>query len=154
MSTVSASLIHQHSKGEWTWKERGGEGLETTAPSLFLEHLSMPCPTHWETCKEKNHLCRVPRCPVNAAALCPEKKIKCPNWEVNCEFGCQILAQPSLKYVLQHSEKCAISSGGRLGCSKSLKAIESNFNKLTSQCSRKFSSQVQAYRNTCSLIVN
>ena len=45
VSTFSASLIHQHDIAEWTWKERGGEGLGTKAPSLFCEHLPMPCPT-------------------------------------------------------------------------------------------------------------
>lgn len=45
VSTFSASLIHQHDIAEWIWKERGGEGLETKAPSLFREHLLMPCPT-------------------------------------------------------------------------------------------------------------
>jgi len=70
----TSTAIYQYDIAKWTWKERGREGQETKAPSPFLKHLSMPCPTLQEICKEKIPLCRVPRCPVNAAALSPKKK--------------------------------------------------------------------------------
>ena len=144
MSTFSASLIYQHDIAEWTWKERDRKGQETKAPSLFLEHLSMPCPNLWETSKEKILLCRVPRCPVNAAALCPEKKkLKALIGKSIVNFDPRSWHSPASNMFNSTSEKRATSSGGRLGCSKPLKVIESNFNNLTSQCSRKFFSQIQ-----------
>ena len=115
----------------------------------------MPCPTLLEICKEKIPLCRVPRCPVNAAALCPEKiKLKALIGKSIVNLDPRSWHSPASNTFSNTSENCATSSGGRLGYSQSLKAIESNFKYLTSQCSRKFFSQIQAYRNTCSLVVN
>jgi len=112
--------------------------LGDTTPSLFLEHLTVPRPTLWETCKEKIPLCRVPRCPVNAAVLCPEKQINALIGKSIGNFDARSWHSPASNMFNNTSEKCAISSGGRLGCSKSLKAIESNLNNLSSRCLRKF----------------
>ena len=140
MSTFSASLIHQHDIAEWTWKERGGEGQETKAPSLFLKLSSMPCPTLFQRENYSLQSAQVPReccCPV------PKKKLKALIGKSIVNFDARSWHSPASNMFNNTSEKCATSSGGRLGCSKSLKAIESNFNSLTSQCSRKFFSQIQ-----------
>ena len=150
VTTFSASLIHQHDIAEWTQKERGAEGQETKAPSLFLEHLSMPCPTLWimrETCKEENSSLQSAQ--VSRECCCPlsrKQKLKALTGKSIVNFDPRSWHSPASNMFNNTSEKCATSSGGRLGCSKSLKAIESNFNNLTSQCSKKFFSQIQLDR--------
>ena len=122
VSTFSASLIHQHDIAEWTWKERGGEGLGTKSPSLFREHLPMPCPTLLEICKEKNPLYWMPKCLVSTSPLCPwKKKLKALTGKSMVNFETKSWHRPASNKFINTSEKCWTSSAGSLGCTKSLK---------------------------------
>ena len=122
VSTFSTSLIHQHDIAEWNGKKRGGEGLGTKAPSLFREHLPMPCPTLLEICKEKNPLYWMPKCLVGPAPLCPwKKKLKALIGKSMVNFETKSWHSPASNKFINTSEKCWTSSAGSLGCSKSLK---------------------------------
>lgn len=132
-------------------RRRTGNKSSLSVPRAFIHALSHPL---GNLQRENSSLqsAQVPHeccCPLSR-----KKNLKALIGKSIVNFDPRSWHSPASNMFNNTSEKCATSSGGSLGCSKSLKAIESNFNDLTSQCSRKFFSEIQAYRNTCSLIVN
>ena len=124
-------------------RRRTGNKSSLSVPRTFIHALSHP----WGNLQRENS--SLQRAQVPRESCCPlsqQKKLKALIGKSMVNFDARSWHSPTSNMFNNTSEKCATSSGGRLGCSKSLKAIESNFKNLTSQCSRKFFSQIQLDR--------
>ena len=117
VSTFSASLIHQYDIAEWTWKERGGEGLGTKSASIY------PCPVRpsWKFAKRKILFIECPSASWALLPFIPEKKLKALIGKSMVNFETKSWHSLASNKFINTSEKCWTSSAGSLGCSKSLK---------------------------------